>query len=457
MSLHLSAWSKKPHVVIVLSLLGLGVVFGGMGFVLSSALTLLCTLNPYVLLAEYTAQVVSPGGGFAGPGISCATHVAIMAAAAGAFTLAAMIRLRSRALKLAFGAESVKQTARQKARGQRRHAAAQERAIMHVDRPPLIWRGTLSDRISGRRLRVATYTILAFGTVAYAICYIGIMQNPGGSWNRFYAFLMFFAMGLNFIAQLRTASMAASSVAGEKEAKTLPILLTLPISDQELLASKETIAFRRNLPLWILVAWIGLVGVFVASVFSFRATPAPPESEVVAAWNMVYRLILLALVPLAIAAVTVMFRALYRGMPVNIKRKTLLIVLTACVLLSLLYATIHPRGVGIGQLLFMPMLLVAQIYQSIGLGLYCGCRSRTTTRAIVLTFIGILMILFLENFVFMGILRVVVMWLQGAGAFAMRFFSFGYLLVHLLVQTVVAWWCYKQAKKWFRKDLFSGA
>ncbi|MHC4501312.1 MAG: hypothetical protein ACYS21_19635 [Planctomycetota bacterium] len=63
-----------------------------------------------------------------------------------------------------------------------------------------------------------------------------------------------FTMGLWLIASVRTAVMAATCIAREKEARTWPILLCTTLDDWQIIRGKAAAVLWRNLPLWSVLA-----------------------------------------------------------------------------------------------------------------------------------------------------------------------------------------------------------
>jgi hypothetical protein len=59
--------------------------------------------------------------------------------------------------------------------------------------------------------------------------------------------------GFMLIAIVRLAVLSASSITIEKEARTWPILLATPLEDSDILRGKAIAAFRRNLPLLVVL------------------------------------------------------------------------------------------------------------------------------------------------------------------------------------------------------------
>jgi len=59
-------------------------------------------------------------------------------------------------------------------------------------------------------------------------------------------------LGLYWVVMIRMAVFSAGSIAGEKEARTWPILLVTTLGDKEIIRGKVIAAIRRNIPLLLL-------------------------------------------------------------------------------------------------------------------------------------------------------------------------------------------------------------
>jgi uncharacterized membrane protein len=77
-------------------------------------------------------------------------------------------------------------------------------------------------------------------------------------------------MGLWMIASVRTAAMAATTIAREKEARTWPLLLGTTLDDRQIIRGKALAVLWRNLPLWLAIA-VSTVAFFILMIISARA------------------------------------------------------------------------------------------------------------------------------------------------------------------------------------------
>ena len=81
--------------------------------------------------------------------------------------------------------------------------------------------------------------------------------GPGGP------LLPMYAMTLWMIASVRTATMAATAITKEKEARTLQILLGTLIDDSKIIRGKALAVLWRNLPVWAILVVHSFVYSFV--------------------------------------------------------------------------------------------------------------------------------------------------------------------------------------------------
>jgi ABC-type Na+ efflux pump permease subunit len=65
-------------------------------------------------------------------------------------------------------------------------------------------------------------------------------------------FASYLISGLYLVVMIRLAVLSAGSIAGEKEARTWPILLATPLADKEIVRAKAIAAFRKSIPLLLL-------------------------------------------------------------------------------------------------------------------------------------------------------------------------------------------------------------
>jgi ABC-type transport system involved in multi-copper enzyme maturation permease subunit len=457
LSLFVSVWFRKSYVVVIITLVAMGILYGlpplGATFFLmeSEAMPLLCPVNPFLLLICYTDRIMNPGGISATLTLSCLNTLCVMLGMSALLVMGTVYRLRSRVLQLAWGPDVTQRSQRCLARGQRQRDAARQRAVIPVTGCPLIWRGLLNDRFKGKRLRAIVYSLLVLGLIGYIVSLAELMNNPGNARTFYMPFFYLFSVGLNFIASLRTAAMAATSIASEKEAKTLPILLTTPFADQTILKSKAIVAFRRNRPLWILTLCLGCAALItqLLSQQGLRYAVRNDEMRILAYYGM-----WLLAIPIWIAFVVCVFKGLNRAAVFNMRPKTICLVLVAYILMSFLESVLFKGALGASRFFATILHLIINIYLSISIGLYCGCRVQNSTRAVVTTFIGMLLILLVDLFLFRLLFSFILRLLPGFISKRIFFLVIN-TAVSIAPRYVVARLLQKHTEKWFRRNLFA--
>lgn len=124
---------------------------------------------------------------------------------------------------------------------------------------PILWR-ELNRPLTGSMFsdRAGLVIVAAILIVAYglAIYYKWIIEK---------GFHSVFVGLLALVILMRTATLAATAIASEKQTKAWPILLTTPLEDAHIIRSKALAVFRRTLWLWIIltvhIAFFIIIGV----------------------------------------------------------------------------------------------------------------------------------------------------------------------------------------------------
>jgi ABC-2 type transport system permease protein len=209
--------------------------------------------NPFLaLLGRTTAMIVGPSGAttMAPPLLHCLTILAL----AGAVLALSVWRVRRAALVGPAGARREAKARDRRGAGARRRKTSQ--AIRRVKGAPVVWKESCTSRLQARR------QILFHGVLWVAVAgFILVMAAFFGPQMYGSFFIPIAILQLLFVIRLGVA--AAGAVVREREARTWPILLTTPLSDEEIVKGKVIAALRRNLPLLIpLLAFYLLVFVF---------------------------------------------------------------------------------------------------------------------------------------------------------------------------------------------------
>jgi len=125
--------------------------------------------------------------------------------------------------------------------------------IEPVTGSPIIWKEMRKGVIGHHKGDIALYVLLLglFLIVAVLLLFI----SKGGIGRT--VMPHFLMSGINLILLARLAVISAGSLTMEKEARTWPILLTTPLSDEEIIRGKAIAAFRRNMIL--ILIYFGLL------------------------------------------------------------------------------------------------------------------------------------------------------------------------------------------------------
>lgn len=214
---------------------------------------ILCLLDPYT--AYYSAMAGSRMPTFAGP--SWVMHCPISLAMSAGILAWACVRLRKVMIRQAFDPNRVGVVG--KALG-----AGRNRPIRPVGTPPITWKdlhSTLRERGWMERFTAPLAVAMLGLTYFLAWKYEGLSEI---------GFQAVFTGILILLGLLWTTTLAGMTIAREKESRSLPILLMVPLSDTEILWQKVRAILRKTMPIWLIL-------VVHVTVFSF-AGPLHPLS-----------------------------------------------------------------------------------------------------------------------------------------------------------------------------------
>ena len=216
--------------------------------------TILMYTSPYSVLSSNTSSVMLAFGPV-GSSFSWPLHCLIMLGLSGIVLSLATWRVRKAGLRQALGgAEPMRLS-----RGRRRQTTGSgntpytenmtaNASIRPVVGHPVTWKD-IRTRLTGQR-KLSHYAAIAL-LVAAIICGYGICI--------YYDCLdtepvqAIFIIVYLVLAAFQTLNLAAGCIVAEKEARTLPILLTTPLSDGQILFGKARAVLWRCLPFWALL------------------------------------------------------------------------------------------------------------------------------------------------------------------------------------------------------------
>ena len=259
LSLMLSMIFRHAYNVIIVTILGYMLVFGALAglfntladkglFIFDANLTqsILALINPLVAFTATNAILIQSG---VPKFFSWPVHCLIMLALTAVLLAISIWHARKAALgeefcglgKLWFG-----RTLKSIARSNVDNAGSQTQAgsILPVTGSPIVWR-EMRKGFVGRSKADRTMNILLI--ILFCLTAFLLLLPPRN--NIFTRCLM---LGLYWIVMIRIAVFSAGSIAGEKEARTWPIMLVTTLEDKEIIRGKIIAAIRRNIPLLLL-------------------------------------------------------------------------------------------------------------------------------------------------------------------------------------------------------------
>jgi len=261
-SLFFSIFSRRAYVVIIMTTLVLGLLFGLLLFLsmlifgffswgrqMDIPIIVLFHLNPYMLLTLSTEIMLHPGTG--APSCLWPVHCGIMLAASSVVLFVSGLIVRKIALAPVSDfpnilrcllnppvVDTVKETAPSKSGGQ----------IRHVKGPPVVWKEFKSKISSRERLVVAIIIGLELALIASMYLFPVVADVFGHFEAHMLYICIFLGLGL-----LSVAIFPAASITSEKEARTWPLLLVTTLSGWQILFGKFVGVLRRSMFVWLLL------------------------------------------------------------------------------------------------------------------------------------------------------------------------------------------------------------
>lgn len=244
LSLLLSIKAKQSYSVIVtfvmLYMISLGLFFlvsFNSGFI--GSLNIFAMFHPFVAFIALQVRAMPAAGAFGAVNFLWPLHCLIMLVLSCALIAVSTVMVRKNALRQLAPAGSKRKG---KTKIHKRSASALEMKYM-------VGASIVQDGL-GRFSRPMIWKYLGF----FGLLAIIVLTNIGFKFDMRMMFLRAFTgLGLWLITTIRTGSMAAISLAREKESRSLAILLTTPLTSRQIVKAKARATMRRNLPLWSLI------------------------------------------------------------------------------------------------------------------------------------------------------------------------------------------------------------
>lgn len=264
-SLFFSIFSRKSYVVIILTALILGVLFGLPLFIagydisdffswgrrLNTNMIALLHLNPYLTLNLSTDIMLNPR--FAGR-ISYffwPVHCGLMLAVSAVVLSVCVLLVRKVALAQAAGYPTFLERLRRihwPVSARKTVPKKTNEQIRHVKGPPVIWK-EMTSRLSSRE-KLFVGTIIGVELIMIVAMYLFPVISENFGMGETYALYYAVFMGLGLLS---ITIFPATCIACEKEARTWPLLLTTTLTGWQILLGKCVGVLRRAIPAWTLL------------------------------------------------------------------------------------------------------------------------------------------------------------------------------------------------------------
>lgn len=280
LSLFFSIFNRKAYIVIIITGLVLGILFGLLLFFYmlifgffswgrqpDAPMTILFHLNPYMLLALNTNVMLNPG--LAGRVIvSWPVHCSFMLAASSVILFVSVLLIRKITLAQVFGFPNILRRLLKPPEAVSTKSAVSSEAegnIRRVKGPPVVWK-ELKSRVSKReRLVVAVIISLELALIV-AMYLFPVVEDIIGAQETYMLYICIF-MGLGLLS---VVIFPAASITSEKEAQTWSLLMVTTLSGWQILTGKFVGVVRRSLFVWLLLlVYIGLFWLFDVGVGLF--------------------------------------------------------------------------------------------------------------------------------------------------------------------------------------------
>ena len=270
LSLFFSSFSRKIYVVIILTLLALGFLFG-LPYMLTDLIPLrmlskdiskiaLYHANPYLMLNLSTSIMLNPG--LAGRiSFSWPIHCGIMLTAS-AFVLSLCVcRVRKVAIAQASGRLEMIARLRHKKTikpANKSTITPSDPRIRRVKGPPVVWK-ELKSRISSREKLIVSVIIGLEVAMIGAMYIFSLAADIFGDQEAYLLYIcIFMSLGL-FSATI----FPSTCITSEKESRAWPLLLTTTLNDWQILFGKFVGVLRRCFFIWLLLFfYVSLFWVF---------------------------------------------------------------------------------------------------------------------------------------------------------------------------------------------------
>lgn len=225
--------------------------------------SLLFYINPFIAMNSVTDQMVNPSS--VAIRQSWLLHCAIMFGISTLLLTISMLCIRSVGRRQATGQAGILLTRKEKrlADGKNKIRAGSItgiKKIWPVKGPPIIWKEMIGSFGRTGGIKVVLKTVILVLLLFFAYGYCGYKNYLARNEVQLGFILVYFGLGL-----LRTATISATCITSEKEARTWPILLTTPLSGKYIASGKILGSCLKAWLFWLLL----LTHIIVFSVIGY--------------------------------------------------------------------------------------------------------------------------------------------------------------------------------------------
>jgi len=260
LSLFFSSFSRKTYVVIILTLLAIGFLFGP-PFMLMRSISLrmlsrnirliaLYHANPYIMLKMNTSIMLDPS--LAGRiRFSWPIHCVIMLIASAFVLIGCVYRVRRVAIAQAAGNRNLPARPRHlntTKPANKTVTTPTNARIRRVKGPPVVWKELIS-RISSREKLIVAVIIGLEAAMIVAMYLFPVVANTFGDEETHMLYIWIF-MGVGMFS---VTVFPSTCITSEKESRTWPLLLTTTLNDWQILFGKFIGVLRRSMFVWLLL------------------------------------------------------------------------------------------------------------------------------------------------------------------------------------------------------------
>ncbi len=260
LSLFFSSFSRKSYVVIILTLLALGILFG-LPYMLMEGIPLrmvsndisriaLYHVNPYLMLDLSTSIMLDPAIARV-VRLSWPIHCSIMLTASAFVLFVCVCRVRKVAIAQASGRlDMIARLRHLKAvkPADKNVATTSDARIRRVKGPPVVWK-ELKSRISSWEKLIVKVIIGLEIAMIVAMYLFPVIANTFGYEETHMIYVWTF-MGLGILS---VTVFPSTSITSEKESRCWPLLLTTTLDDWQILFGKFVGVVRRSMFVWLLL------------------------------------------------------------------------------------------------------------------------------------------------------------------------------------------------------------